>query len=170
MILRYVLFVVFVTSSAAATAATHCKSGEITYFSCQIAKSEKVVSLCGSAFRDNDRAEAEINDGAWLQYRFGRPSQLELVYPAKKEPLLTKFSAEYILANDNRLYSLMFTNSEFKYEVLFVHDWQILVEGRGKKIKLTCQGEPVTQRANNLNDFFQLVQDLSEQKNEEQFG
>ena len=54
-------------------AETLCEPKEVVYYSCNIAGTQKQVSLCGNDLNDPD--------GFWLQYRFGRPNKLELVYP-----------------------------------------------------------------------------------------
>jgi hypothetical protein len=141
--------------------ATHCTPGEINYFTCNVKGSDKLVSVCGNQFRSHDNPDGQINDDAWLQYRFGRPGQVELIYPAAKTPLIKKFSGEYILANDIRLYSLTFFNHGFSYEIEFVHDWNIRVKGKGRSTALTCEDRPTTQFSDNLNNFFELVRNLA---------
>lgn len=78
------LAVIVMSDLARADSATHCKSDEIDFFSCSIASSRKVVSLCGNR-------EDETNELHWLQYRFGVIGRPELVYPASKDGSLNKF-------------------------------------------------------------------------------
>lgn len=159
---RALLFSIFFLDPIVASAVTHCKKGEIDYFTCKIKNSEKIVSLCGSAFRDSSYATADINDDAWIQYRFGKPERLELIYPAKKLPLVSKFSGEYILANDHRLYALMFKSGGYTYEIQSSPGLRgIVVTGRGVKVEMPCDGEPKTASVENLNNFYQLVEDLN---------
>ena len=69
---------------ALAASDTHCKSSEIDFFSCAIAGSNKVVSLCGN--RDEG-----TNEISWLQYRFGLIGHPEMIYPTAKHGSLDKF-------------------------------------------------------------------------------
>ena len=62
---------------AMAAPASHCKSGETTYFNCTIKGSSKVVSLCGKDLE---------GPGSYLQYRYGSAGRgTELVYPPAKQ-------------------------------------------------------------------------------------
>ena len=152
-----VLVAMLMLASACTLAASHCKSGEIIYFSCPIKGSEKLVSLCGSAFRDKGR----MSETAWVQYRFGRPGQIELAYPKQKSSLVEAFTGEYIVANDRRLYSLMFHIGAHKYELLVSPEFRgVTVSGNDTEAKRPCSSEPQTQFAKSLNNFYQLVQDL----------
>ncbi|MDQ0013746.1 hypothetical protein J2W23_002128 [Variovorax boronicumulans] len=63
-------------AEAGAIAPSHCAADEVIYFSCQIKRSKKVASLCGpSIIRGFD-------PGAELEYRYGRPSSIELRLPS----------------------------------------------------------------------------------------
>jgi hypothetical protein len=148
-----------------ASAQTHCSKNEVEYFTCKIGGSQKVISVCGSAFRDSTYATAEIVDDAWLQYRFGKPGNLELVYPEKHPPLLGHFSAEFILANDSRLYALKFKRGSYNYEILYSPGFRgVTVEGRGTNLRFPCDGEPRIPLGKNLNDFYELVTILDRQR------
>lgn len=147
-----------------AGAQTHCTKNEIEYFTCKISGSEKTVSICGSVFRDSSSAIAEIVDNAWIQYRFGKLGDLELIYPATHHPLLRHFSADFILANDIRLYALKFKGGSYSYEVLYSPGFRgVTVEGRGSNVKLPCDGEPKIPLREGLNDFHELVIMLNRQ-------
>lgn len=153
------------SASLVASAQTHCTKKEVEYFTCKISGSEKIISVCGSAFRADTYATAAIVDDAWLQYRFGKPGQLELVYPAKRHPLLNHFFAEFILSNDRRLYALMFKHGSYNYEILYSPGFRgVTVAGRGLNIQLSCDGEPKIPLRDGLNDFHELVEILSRQK------
>jgi len=88
---------------AFAASSTHCKSSEIDFFSCAIADSNKVVSLCGN----RDQKTKEIS---WLQYRFGLIGHPEMIYPATQHGSLSKFFG-------NRVYSP--EGSYLQYDVSF---------------------------------------------------
>lgn len=163
---RTLLCSIFLLGSFDASAATHCTSGEIDYFTCKIKDSEKIVSLCGGLFRDDTYATSEINSDAWIQYRFGKKGSIQLTYPAKKkQPLGKYFSGDYILANDARVYSLTFKSGSYTYEIQSSPGMRgILVLGRGIKLAMPCDGEPKIMWAPNLNNFYQLVEDLNRQE------
>ncbi len=110
----------FTLISGNAFAETLCGSDEIIYFSCKLAGSSKTVSLCGSPFRDSDTHE--VSEDFWLQYRFGSPKKLELVYPKNKKgkPLpfnAAKFQTEYARHNRGFDIEISFTNHGFIYFV-----------------------------------------------------
>lgn len=69
--LSTLLVLVFLSASVAAE--TLCMPTETVYFSCKLARTTKIVSLCGSSSTERD--------SFWLQYRFGTSTHLELVYP-----------------------------------------------------------------------------------------
>lgn len=70
--------------SAAADSETHCTANEKIFFSCHLARSQKVVSLCGGS-SESDRI-------SWIQYRFGKIGKPEMVYPPNKNGSLEKFA------------------------------------------------------------------------------
>jgi hypothetical protein len=153
-----------VISPLLAHAQTHCSSKEVEYFSCKIKGSEKVVSLCGSVFRESTYASANIVDDAWVQYRFGKPGNVELTYPEKRRPLLGNFSADFIVANDARLYVLGFKRGGYSYEVTYSPGFRgVKVKGRGVDAEMPCDGEPKLPRRQDLNDFSELVMMLNRQ-------
>ena len=158
------LFAACLISSFSAQAQTHCTKEEIEYFSCKIKRSEKVVSVCGSVFWDGVNASANLVDKAWIQYRFGRPGSLELTYPEKRQPLLGRFSADFILANDSRLYALNFKRGGYSYGILDSPGFLgVTVEGHGSSTKLPCEGMPTIPRREDQNDFHELVMMLYRQ-------
>ena len=142
------LFVLAVLSSTAA-AQSLCKTNETVYFSCQLAQSAKVVSLCGNSFAESDRF--------WLQYRFGSAHRLELVYPhATKRgvPLFAEagFDVGYFRRNAGYDTEVSFKNGAWSYTI-FSHvpgegettnSYGIFIahkrEGPGKTLK--CAEQP----------------------------
>ena len=68
------VLIALATSLTSAQAQTfgHCKEGETDYFSCQIKRTQKFLSICGSS----DAVKNPSGNDAWLQYRFGRFNQL----------------------------------------------------------------------------------------------
>ena len=45
--------------------------------------------MCGNI------TNGEINDGSWLQYRFGKAGSIELTYPKEKTGSFSKFEGYY---------------------------------------------------------------------------
>jgi len=72
---------------ASASPLSHCGSTETDFFSCTIAGSKKVISLCGGG-TNTERV-------TWLQYRFGPISAPEMIFPTKKANSLKLFGGWY---------------------------------------------------------------------------
>lgn len=106
------LAVIVMSDLARADSATHCKSNETNFFTCSIANSTKVVSLCG------DRKE-ETNEISWLQYRFGVIGRPELIYPASKAGSFSKFYAGGGHSDEGRYqqYDIWFRIGAYRYTV-----------------------------------------------------
>ena len=71
------LLIIILATSATAQTNSLCQSGEIDYFSCKLQKRQKIVSICGSP-------EPALLD-SYIQYRFGKPDQVELITPSQKQ-------------------------------------------------------------------------------------
>jgi hypothetical protein len=99
----------------AASAQSHCKKGEVVYFSCTTKSAGKVVSLCGGPL--NGMGPERENEDGWLQYRFGRPGKPEFVYPNQKAGSWRQFEGEYQQPHQTSYYGLSFTNKQFTYTV-----------------------------------------------------
>ena len=93
---------------------SHCKSGEVEYFSCKLYRSSKIASLCGGRFDD---ATANLTEEMWLQYRFGAPGTPELVFPTEAKGSLSKFQGEYRHSLGVRLESVSFKYSGVTYTI-----------------------------------------------------
>jgi hypothetical protein len=81
----------------ASGASTLCTKGEVSYFSCK-ANTGKTISLCGQVFSVGKAGVKEALEAPWLQYRYGRPGALELVYPAVRKDSLSRFTVQRIRA------------------------------------------------------------------------
>jgi hypothetical protein len=79
------LLVIALAAPFAQASETLCNKGEVNFFSCQTKANGKVISICGNI------ENFEINDDSWLQYRFGKPRAVELVYPHEKNESISKF-------------------------------------------------------------------------------
>jgi hypothetical protein len=92
-----------------------CTPKEVLYYSCRIAGTQKLVSLCGSALNEPN--------GFWLQYRFGRPGQLELVYPesrGKPKPLFidSGFDVAHLRRSGGWDSEVSFTTKGWSYTII----------------------------------------------------
>jgi hypothetical protein len=81
----------------ATAASTLCTKGEVSYFSCK-ANNGKTISLCGHVFSTDKLGAAKDVENPWLEYRYGRPGALELVYPASRKDSVQRFTAQRIRA------------------------------------------------------------------------
>ena len=164
----FLLSVVLYAITNSGNAATHCKPGEIVYFSCSIKGSSKVVSLCGNGFK---APTYERNESAWLQYRFGRlGSKLELEYPKVRANSLSHFSGEYQHPYQAFIRGISFQISTTRYEVALNQFeggnffYGIYVEQHGTTKELPCDKDPQTDFAPDDNNFISLVLDLHLEK------
>lgn len=98
--------------SAFADSRTHCKSGETNLFTCAVANSKKVVSLCGNL---ND----EANDNSWVQYRFGLIGHPEMIYPTFKRGSVDKFFGRHQTSHGSSYYQydIWFHTGAYNYSV-----------------------------------------------------
>ena len=115
-----------------------CEAGEAVQFSCPMGRG-RLLSVCGQP-------------PAALQYRFGKPGQIELRYPADaaQGPQLFLF-AQYMRYQVDRI-ALHFTNEGTDYEVFDEHEdgkrsagVRVSKAGDGRETALPCRG-PVTSR------------------------
>ena len=67
-------------------APSHCTPDEQTVFSCLTGSKGKVLSVCSSPDL--------YSEDAWLQYRFGRPGQVEMAYPQDLTAAMKAFDLE----------------------------------------------------------------------------
>lgn len=88
-----------------------CLANETNYFSCKIKNSPGIVSLCGNSESETRR---------WLQYRFGRASKLELVYPVSKRDSVGKFYGQSHHANEGGDNTISFRNKGVGYSVVYL--------------------------------------------------
>jgi len=93
-----------------AHAQTHCRKGEVDFFSCPVSEKKKVMSICG-----NIRETDEISKDSWVQYRYGRIGRVELIYPTEKDGSPTKFEGNDFVKFSDKL--LFFINGKILYEI-----------------------------------------------------
>lgn len=138
--MRSVLLLLVALSSSAFAAPSHCTDQEQILFSCQIAKSSKVVSLCASKDLAKDQGS--------LIYRFGKIGKPELIFPEQTEASLNAFTySHYFRAQADRT-DISFKNKEFEYQVFDYYDGEtrpsyqqgvrVLSEEGAKETTLLC--------------------------------
>lgn len=155
------LFVVSAVCAAREQTVSHCQKEEITYFSCMI-QGSKIISLCGSPLSESttEQPKSEV----WLQYRFGKPGHLELIYPKEPRESVRKFEGESRHGLGVSLDSLSFTNDGVKYVIesssstLTGYSFdgvRVYRGGRHKPISLWCEKLPIAN-----GDFRRLADQL----------
>ncbi|HEY8098135.1 MAG TPA: hypothetical protein VIE65_18905 [Methylobacter sp.] len=162
-------FIIFFFVSFPSVADTLCKKDEINYFTCTIKSSEKIVSLCGSNYWDLEKHEL-ITD-AWLQYRFGKKNNIELVFPKEKKGSLAKFEAEYHHPYHGFMHSIGFKNKDANYSIDVDETetntfYGVIVERDKKTVELACTGMPTTPGVGSGIDFYTLIGELADQNND----
>ena len=106
--------------SATETAnASLCRAGEHQYFSCHIQGSAKVASLCGNVDLSSLDRTTIFNerDTAYLQYRFGTPINIEMMYPKQGRNSFKKFGGSNIRNYFGALQEVTFSVGKYRYSV-----------------------------------------------------
>ena len=86
-------------------APTLCEPGEAVVWSCRDEDRDRIMSVCGS--------DKPYSDASWLQYRVGKPGELELKYPENKVPHEGRFEKPMQRYGDE----LTFQNGDFLYSI-----------------------------------------------------
>ncbi len=159
--LRLLMFLVlWVPCFVWAESPTHCKRGELTYFSCQIGSLGKVASICSGSLRST-------NDGGdqttWLQYRFGRLDSTEFAFPTPIKGSLSKFRGEHHQGQTVNSSTVIFRTATTEYTVGTIHpvgtgaafDGVIVSRPQNELLWLPCTGRPIIFSA-----FSKLVESL----------
>jgi hypothetical protein len=145
-----------------------CFSAEEVFFSCNIENSAKLLSICG-----------KIQGEKYIQYRYGRPENIELIFPKVGTDAFKKFSLGWGLSQDRRYrdnFRVNFSISSYEYSVFrsdFPEDFPInskvnepwvtkdrgvtISSKSGKETTLTCAHEPTpVDRLHELPDIFHM--------------
>jgi hypothetical protein len=91
-----------------------CSPIEQTFFSCSVAGSGEVVSVCGAR-------NTSANEG-YLQYRFGLPGKIQFEYPTNRSGSTKLFWWDGRVHLDVTDDWLWFKNDGFIYSVFFIED------------------------------------------------
>jgi len=130
---------------------TLCRSEEQVFFSCTIAASNKLVSLCGAKIIDIRRG--------YIQYRFGRVGAPELQYPRERANTQRVFRyAHYFRAQVDRT-EITFDNQDFRYVVFDYDEGDVKPAIREAGVRVTrhrneqetvlqCSGNPISRLGN----------------------
>ena len=92
---------------ATVSAKTLCSPSEKVLFSCPIKNSAKIASVCASPHIDRDQG--------YLQYRFGAPGKLELVYPQTRAGSQKQFYWREFRPYQSSLRTLTFKSGSYSY-------------------------------------------------------
>jgi hypothetical protein len=133
---------------------TLCTADEQVLFDCAIKGKQKRVSVCARYDLDSDKGE--------LRYRFGKPGSVELTYPEQAQGSLGKFTYSAYLRGGGPenagldLFSLLFRNGEYQYEVFSEYSveddssqYGVRIHG-SKEAELIC-ASPVTDHLRSAN-------------------
>lgn len=156
-------------ASSALTTMSHCEVNEITYFSCPLKHSLKIVSLCGGSLKvgATDEVDSDFMKHMWLQYRFGKRHKLELVFPKQASGSLSLFLGEHYQGQSASGSTVRFVNGATEYSVGSMYSAVsssgfegVTVTTKGMKTTmLSCDGAPTE----NIN-FGDLVKELEPAK------
>jgi len=142
--MRHYVILLAVVSSGAYASESLCTDQEQAVFSCSVAKSSKVVSLCTSKQLSKEKGS--------LAYRFGSPGKVELEYPASPTNSLQQFRyAHYSRFQADRT-EVTFSIGKFRYTVFDYFDENEKpknsrgvsvsnVSGKRRETQLLCGGE-----------------------------
>ena len=148
--MNYAAIVVLLSVLAAGpayAAAALCSPDEEIVFSCQIKSSKKLVSVC--------KSKEFTNDVGYLQYRFGIPKRLELVYPKERTKTQEKFymHAERLVGIHELTFQIghhfytvgHYTSAELSEVPEGTNKGMVIVATKGKKknVGLECMGSPL---------------------------
>jgi hypothetical protein len=78
--IKLFILAILIPLKIAAAESTLCTTDEVSVFSCNT--NNRIISLCGS--------KKNSGSTSYVQYRFGRPNRIELVYPEQKKPATAK--------------------------------------------------------------------------------
>jgi hypothetical protein len=124
------LFTMPVTSYAANNL---CGLAEKVVFNCQLKKSKKLISVCGS--------QTLTRDSGYIQYRFGTKNKLELSYPKTKVNTQSQFYWDYKNFYQGGIKELTFENRGYIYiiDLYYVSEEMNEIPGGAEGGGLTVQ-------------------------------
>lgn len=143
-------FVLLSISLSATAGDSLCTSKEHVYFSCAFANGKR-ASLCGDAFVAEKGGEWIEPAHPWLQYRFGTPGKIELVYPSIRDDSLSMFYGENFRAQGGAVGTdrVMFINKGIAYAIEYWFPYEsdayyAVEAGDPKQLEVPFAGERKT--------------------------
>jgi hypothetical protein len=110
----FLLFFLAAFSTVAHGVQSHCSSDEDIVFSCSLAESSKVVSLCAS--------KNLLKKQGYLTYRFGTVRKIEFEFPPSHKGSTSRFHhSHYFRAQTDRT-ELSFENGDYTYSVFDLYE------------------------------------------------
>ncbi len=149
---KKILFTTLFLTSIGAQAQTLCVPEEMNILSCEIGK--KILSVCGSKDLDSEKG--------WMQYRFGTPEKLDMVYPEKNVHPKKSFKSNrlYSSAEQSLIQELQFRKSDTAYTV-YTQD----VKGKKEAgVTVTIKSKDTYLKCKSLKgttDFYMKIDELS---------
>jgi len=120
---RLLILLIAALSSCCLSAAetpTHCNKNEEIYFNCQVEKTNKIASVCGS------RSDDERKTLNYVQYRFGSINKIEFVFPksTSRKDQTNKFYATSGITADHSLSrsEMSFRNGLWNYRLAYFEE------------------------------------------------
>jgi len=136
--MRQLAMMLVLFSANAGAIETHCAAHEQAIFSCTMAKSSKVVSLCASTILSKEQGT--------LAYRFGRIGKVELEFPASPQASLRQFRYAHYFRPDVDRTEVSFSIGKIGYTVFDYYDGEERPkESRG--IRVSARGADSHQTA-----------------------
>ncbi len=92
-----------------------------------------------------------VTSDDWIQYRFGAPQKVEMVFPERKADVLEKFAYLFQNLNQNYIEELSFQISTYTYTVFKImpreakESYGVRIKRKGKSgdlAKYFCSGNP----------------------------
>ena len=126
------MLLLFALADAAPPAPTLCAPGEKTALSCS--DSGKIYSICTSP---------DFGKGSgWIEYRFGKPGAIELVYPKTRENSHQAFDYSLTAIHGRASGWLKFDNGGYTYEIQYLAQYNepsfsslsLLVSRNGERV------------------------------------
>jgi hypothetical protein len=90
-------------------AASLCSASETTVFNCELKENHKIVSICSSKIL--------TGKSGFLQYRYGTPEKVELVFPKSMEDSQAQFGYDEYSRPDLSTFVVGFNNANYRYEI-----------------------------------------------------
>lgn len=137
--MRHCVVLLTLLSTTTVASANHCTAQELTVFSCGLARSAKVVSLCASKPLSGPRGH--------LTFSFGLPGQVELAFPPSAVGSFQQFRHAHYGRFQTSRTEVSFTVGGYNYTLFDYHDaLETPQRVRGLSVGTANSNGPDTQR------------------------